>query len=94
MAAALDVAKQTIYNWEKEHDEFLDALTRARELAQAWWEDKGQEGLTADRFQPSLWAKQVSCRFPNDYRENKQQVDHTTNGKTINWALGQTPLDD
>lgn len=71
MASALDVHKDTVYEWAKKHEEFSDALSRARQESQTWWEDQGQMGLTADRFQPSLWAKQVSCRFPDDYRDKQ-----------------------
>lgn len=71
IACALGVHKDTVYEWEKTIPEFSDALTRARQESQAWWEDQGQIGLTADKFQASLWAKQVSCRFPDDYREKQ-----------------------
>lgn len=69
MAAALDVCKDSLYEWEKTIPEFSDALKRARQLSQAWWEDRGQEGLDKPGFQSSLWAKQVSCRFRSDYSE-------------------------
>ena len=69
IACALDVAKSSIYLWEAEYPEFSDALTKARQHSQAWFENVGQNGLFADKFQSSLWAKQVSCRFPDDYRE-------------------------
>lgn len=69
IAVALDVTRETVYAWCKTHQKFSDAISRAKELAQAWWEDVGQQGLFADKFQASLWSKQVSCRFPNDYRE-------------------------
>ena len=71
IACLLDVGKATVYRWEEQFPEFRDALIRAREFAQMWWEDQGQLGLTADKFQGSLWAKQVSCRFPDDYREKQ-----------------------
>lgn len=77
IASALDVAKMTIYTWMAENKEFMDAMTRAREEAQVWFENVGQEGLFADKFQASLWAKQVSCRFPDDYRDKQ---DHTVSG--------------
>lgn len=89
MACALDVHKDTLYEWAKIHEDFSDALTRARQWAQNWWEDQGQMGLTADKFQPSLWAKQVSCRFPDDYRD-KTQVDQQfldKNGKPTDVAV-------
>jgi hypothetical protein len=75
MAAALRVAKSTIYLWAQEHPEFSDAFTLARTLSQAWWEDKGQAGLETPGFQSSLWAKSVSARFPEDYTErNKTEL--------------------
>lgn len=73
IAADLDVARQTLENWAKVHPEFLDALTRARDLAQAWWEDKAQVGLETPGFNASLWAKSVSARFPDDYTERQKR---------------------
>jgi hypothetical protein len=72
IAADLDVARQTLDNWGAAHPEFLDALTRARDLAQAWWEDRGQHGLERPGFNASLWSKQVSCRFREDYTEKSE----------------------
>lgn len=83
IACKLNVAKQSLYNWMDQHPEFLDAMTRAREYSQAWFEDKGMEGLTTPGFNASLWAKQVSCRYPDDYRETtrteQQQLDSKGN---------------
>lgn len=70
------MARQTLHNWAGEHPEFLDAITRARDLSQAWFENKGQEGLEKPGFNASLWAKQVSCRFRDDYTD-KQQTEHS-----------------
>ena len=36
-------SRQTISEWMKAHREFGDAMTRARDLALAWWERKGLE---------------------------------------------------
>lgn len=69
IAAALDVARQTLYNWQEAHPEFLDAITRARDLSQAWFEDKGQEGLSSREFNAALWSKQMSARFRDEYSE-------------------------
>ncbi len=73
IAAKLDVARQTLDNWAEVHPEFLDALTRARDLALAWWEDQGQDGLVLPGFNSSLWAKQVSCRFRDDYTDQSKK---------------------
>lgn len=76
IACEIGVVKQTLYSWSEKHKEFMDALTRARQESQAWFERVGRENLTAERFQSSLWSKQVSCRFPDDYRE-KQGIEHS-----------------
>ena len=79
MAAEFEVAKATIQNWEKEHPEFLAAMTRAMTLSQAWWEKKGQEcpvmpaGVS---FQASAWSRSMAARFPDDWRE-KTATEHS-----------------
>lgn len=73
IAAALDVARMTLYEWASRHPEFSDAITRAKDLAQAWFEDRGQAGLSSREFNASLWAKQVSCRFREDYTDTSKQ---------------------
>lgn len=73
IASALDVHKDTLYEWEKVHPKFSDSLSRARQESQVWWEDQGQIGLSTPGYNSSLWSKQVSCRFPNDYRETTRQ---------------------
>ena len=74
IAGAIGVSRQTVDNWAAEHSEFLDALTHAYDLALMWWEDQGQAGLwmtpEGERINHSLWAKSMSCRFPNDYRDS------------------------
>lgn len=83
IAAALGVSRQTLYNWQDAHPEFLDAITHARDLAQAWFEDKGQEGLATPGFNASLWAKQVSARFPDDYTERTKRELTGGDGKAL-----------
>jgi hypothetical protein len=73
IAAALDVSRATLYLWCDTYPEFMTAFTRARDLAQAWFEDKGQAGLETSGFNASLWAKQVSARFPDDYTERQKR---------------------
>lgn len=83
IAAELDVARQTLYNWSDRHPEFMDAITRARDLAQAWFEHKGMNGLETQGFNASLWAKQVSARFPDDYTDKSKQELSGPNGGPV-----------
>lgn len=73
ISAALGVSREAVRNWQHKFPEFSEAMQWARDLAQAWWEDKGQDGLVMPGFNASLWAKQVSCRFREDYTEKTQQ---------------------
>lgn len=58
--------------WADAHPEFSEALTRAKQKAQAWFEREGREGLRAEKFNSALWAKQMSARHRNEYTERKE----------------------
>jgi DNA-binding XRE family transcriptional regulator len=75
IAKALGCSRKTLYAWQAENPEFNDAMGYARDLAQAWFEDIGQANMVAPTqgFKASLWAKQVSCRFADDYTDKTKQ---------------------
>lgn len=73
IAADLDVCRNTLDNWAREHAEFLSAITRARDLSLAWWEDKAQSGLETSGFNASLWSRSMAARFPEDYTERQKR---------------------
>ena len=78
MAASLNVARDTVNEWEHAHPEFSDAMTRAMALSQMWWEDAGQNGMVADKFNSSVWSRSMSARFPAEWRETtRQEVEQT-----------------
>lgn len=55
-AGLIDVCKQTLYNWEKEHPEFLDAKRRARSKCQAKLEQLGHDLVTGkSKGNASVW---------------------------------------
>lgn len=93
IAAALDVARATLTNWAEDHPDFLAALTRAYDLSQAWFEDRGQEGLTAPGFNANLWAKQVSSRFADDYTSKSKTEVTGPNGSPLGPAVIVIPPD-
>lgn len=71
MAAELDVSRECIYEWMRVHPTFSDAMTRARQHSQRWWEDAGQNGMLAPGFNASIWSRSMAARFPDDWRESK-----------------------
>lgn len=72
ISVALGYSKATLKGWADQHLEFSTALTRAKECEQAWWEDKGMVGLTADKFNSAVWSKSMSARFRDDYTERRE----------------------
>ena len=69
ISAAIDVPRATMWRWSEEHVAFRAALTRAKELEQAWWEERAQTNLTNKDFNANLWNKSMSARFKNEYND-------------------------
>lgn len=90
IAAKLDVVHQTLKNWEAVHPEFLEAMTRAAQFSQMWWEDAGQVGMVADKFNSSVWSRSMAARFPNDWREKTAHVGGDDNDPPIKQELTVT----
>lgn len=72
IAAALGCSRQTLDNWAAQHPEFLDAVSQAKDLAQAWWEDQGQSGLTAEKFNATAFVFQMKNRFREEYHDRHE----------------------
>lgn len=81
MAEACDVVRSQMDVWAEAHPEFSEALTRAKQKAQAWFEREGRLGLTADKFNSALWAKQMSARHRMEYSD-KLDLNHS-GGMTV-----------
>lgn len=72
MCAHFDIARSTIDNWAELNTEFSEALSRAKVHAQAWWEEQGVFGMTADKFNSAVWTKSMQARFREDYTERQE----------------------
>jgi len=71
IASMLNVSHKKLYEWAEENEDFREALARAREGSQHWWETIGQSALFAERFNTFIWNKIVSSRFRQDYTDRK-----------------------
>lgn len=71
IACEIGVLRENLYEWAKVHPEFLTALRKAKQHEQKWWENKGLEGLTADKFNAVVWKTSMQARFRDDYTERK-----------------------
>lgn len=77
IAAELGVVKQTLYNWEDEHPDFVEVMKEARDVSQAWWEKQGRKGIWSRDFNAPAYSLQIRNRFPDDWRDRK---DHELSG--------------
>lgn len=75
ISAAIGVPRTTMDSWAEVHPDFSEALTRAKELEQVWWENQGQNALENKEFHANLWIKSMQARFRDDYTE-RRKVDH------------------
>ena len=71
IACEIGVLRENLYEWAKVHPEFLTALKQAKQHEQKWWENKGIEGLGADKFNAMVWKVSMQARFRDDYTERK-----------------------
>ena len=64
---------------QEREEEFSEAIIEGRQLAEAWWQGKGREGLITDgnqKFSAQLWFMNMKNRF--GWRD-KQEVEHSAN---------------
>lgn len=86
-AGLIGVCKQTLFNWEKIHPEFLDSKERGIAKSLLWWEKAGIEGLwsTSEKsgkdysftrtFNGGVWSANMRNRFKWD----KPSIDDSEN---------------
>ena len=75
LAVELGVARTTMRSWADQHEAFSSALSRAREISQAWWERAARTGMIGNnhgQINPAAWKHTVSCRFRDDYTERSE----------------------
>jgi transposase len=60
-AATIDTHRGTLYNWEKEHTEFLNAKKIGLDKSLLWWERLGAHGAAGKvkGFNPAAWVFSV-----------------------------------
>jgi hypothetical protein len=83
IAALLGCGRNALWVWENQYPEFKDALTRASELSQLWWEEAGQQGMLMPGFGASVWSRSMAARFPAEWREISRQEQTGPDGGAI-----------
>lgn len=81
-AGVVSVSKQTLYDWEKAHPEFLDAKRQGFQKCRLFWEKLGLDNIINESFgkgqsrslNASVWIFNMKNRFPDEWRD-KQEVE-------------------
>ena len=82
IAAEIGVTRWTLMNWAAAHVEFSTAIELAKEYAQRWWEDAGQEALKSDKpFNSTVYKLVMQGRFRNEYAQRHEVTGR--NGKPV-----------
>lgn len=82
VAAKLGIARDTLYQWAKEHKEFSDTIKRGLDLSQVWWEDLGKELVLQGQGNATAWIFNMKNRFRDDWAD-LTKTDITSKGEKI-----------
>lgn len=76
IARALGISISTFQLYQKKHENFSIAVKDARDLALAWWEERGQAGVSEGKdFNATAFIFQMKNRFRDHYCD-KTEVKH------------------
>ncbi len=76
IAAALQISAKTLNAWIKTHDDFREAMSRAKEVEYAWWLTAGRKGQFMRIWNARGWALQMHNRFRDQFRDRFPSQDN------------------
>ena len=71
------VSKSSVYLWAQQHDEFSDALSRGKELGEAYWEGELQKMMYSREANAPLVKLYFANRFNWHDRAEEQETKST-----------------
>ena len=75
-AAVISVNRDTLYNWEKVHQEFFDAKKEGFSQNLLFWEKAGLAGMADKSFNSTVWIFNMKNRH---MWKDKQEIDQNQN---------------
>ena len=71
-AGHIGVAYSTVSLWEKEHDEFSEAVKEARAAATLWWENRARNVALGQDGNPTVVIFGLKNRAPDEWRDKTE----------------------
>jgi hypothetical protein len=81
MQCMVGVARSAWETLLEDSEDFRSTVKSAQALCQVWWERQGRKMTTGADGNATVWIFNMKNRFS---WHDKQQLDHTTNGESIN----------
>jgi hypothetical protein len=73
IAAAFNVSRSTLFEWERDFPEFTSAMARARTGMQGWYENHIRKNLKAKHYQANAARLLLGANL-EDYRERPKPI--------------------
>lgn len=73
LAVEIGVMRKTVYVWMEVHEEFGNAVTYMRELAEVYWRKIGADALNNRSFHDRLYSLQMMNRFDWNKKEERTE---------------------
>lgn len=87
-AAEIDVCRATINVWMAEHEDFLEAVNKAKAKCAAWWERNARMGASgaAKDVNPTLCIFGLKNMAADDWRDKTEQHNtHDISEEAAKW---------
>lgn len=91
LARYLNVAKSTIYEWDKSNEAFSVALSTGKDFSQAVWEDKLEEMMYDKEVNSPLVKLYFANRFKWHDKPAEEEKNQTPQAITINLVDAKKP---
>lgn len=95
VAGHLKIAKDTLYQWERAHKDFSDALKLGVELSRAFWEKMALDYLThtktSKQLNSTVWIFNMKNRFNWTDKQETKTEEVNPKKKTFAFTLDKPP---
>ena len=78
-AAKIGISARSLFNWQKEHSEFLQSVQEGRHRALLWWETRALEMARGEpgNAQMVMLGLKNRSRAPSGWHHDSQRVEHS-----------------